>query len=90
MDNPFTTALFAWQTGTVFALRSLQLWTEPAQAQARLTAYALEKQKAFAAGALAASQAAMTGAATWMPRTKVPAVSGTIAACAWARVGTES
>jgi hypothetical protein len=59
--NPFTTATLAWQTAYVFTLRSLQLWTEPAAAQAKLTAYALEKQKAFAAGAMAAGQAAMAG-----------------------------
>ena len=61
--NPFTTATIAWQTAFVFTLRSMQLWSEPATAQARLTAYALEKQKAFTAGAMAAGQAAMSGAA---------------------------
>lgn len=61
--NPYTTAILAWQTAFVFTLRSMQLWTEPAAAQARLTSYALEKQKAFAAGAVAAGQAAMSGAA---------------------------
>ena len=61
--SPFTAASFAWQTAFVFTLRSLQLWTEPTEAQARLTAYALEKQRAFAAGAMAAGQAALAGAA---------------------------
>lgn len=61
--NPFATATLAWQTAFVFTLRSMRLWTEPAAAQARLAAYALEKQKAFAAGAMAASQAALAGAA---------------------------
>ena len=60
--NPFTTALFAWQTGFVFTLRSMQLWAEPAKAQAQLTEFALEKQRAFTAGAVAAGRAAMAGA----------------------------
>jgi hypothetical protein len=59
--NPFTTAILAWQTAFVFTLRSMQLWTEPAEAQARLTGYALEKQKAFAAGAMAAGEAMLAG-----------------------------
>lgn len=54
--------LFAWQAGWVFALRSAQLWSEPAGAAAALTAMAAEKQRAFAAGALAAGQAALRGA----------------------------
>ncbi len=61
--DPFAYGLFAWQTGWVFALRSAELWTEPAKAQARLTEYALEKQKAFAEGAVKAGFAAMDGAA---------------------------
>lgn len=60
--NPFDYGLFAWQTGWVFALRSAELWTEPAKAQARLTEYALEKQKAFSDGAMKAGMAAMAGA----------------------------
>jgi hypothetical protein len=60
--DPFTYGLFAWQTGWVFALRSAALWTEPATATAKLTEYALEKQKAFATGAIQAGTAAMTGA----------------------------
>jgi hypothetical protein len=61
--DPFSYGLFAWQTGWVFALRSAELWTEPAKAQARLTEYALEKQKAFAEGAVKAGFAVMDGAA---------------------------
>ncbi len=61
--DPFTYGLFAWQAGMVFALRSAELWTEPAKAQARLAQYALEKQKAFAEGAVKAGVAAMEGAA---------------------------
>jgi hypothetical protein len=60
--NPFAAAAFAWQAGMVFALRSLELWVEPAKAQARLTAYAFEKQRAFAAGAARAGRAALSGA----------------------------
>jgi hypothetical protein len=61
--DPFTAAAFAWQAGFVFTMRSAQLWVQPAQAQAQLTAYALEKQRAFSAGAVAASQAMLAGAA---------------------------
>ncbi len=61
--DPFTLGLFAWQAGWVFALRSAELWTEPARAQARLTEYALEKHKAFSEGAVKAGFAAMDGAA---------------------------
>jgi len=60
--NPFVAAAFAWQAGTVFALRSLTIWAEPARAQALLAQYAFEKQRAFAAGTLAAGRAAMAGA----------------------------
>jgi hypothetical protein len=60
--DPFSLGLFAWQAGWVFTLRSAALWTEPAKAQAKLTEYALEKQKAFATGAIEAGTAAMTGA----------------------------
>lgn len=61
--NPFTAAAFAWQSGMVFTLRSAQLWARPAEAHATLTGYAIEKQRAFTAGALAAGQAALAGAA---------------------------
>jgi hypothetical protein len=61
--DPFTTAAFAWQAGMVFTLRSFQLLTQPAMAQAMLTEYAFEKHRAFSAGALAASQAMLAGAA---------------------------
>ncbi len=60
--TPLVAAAFAWQAGTVFALRSLALWAEPAKAQARLAAYALEKQRAFAEGAVEAGLQAMRGA----------------------------
>lgn len=60
--DPFTAATLAWQAGTVFTLRSLGLLAEPARAARLLTDYAIEKQRAFAAGALAASRAALTGA----------------------------
>jgi len=59
--NPFTSFVFAWQSGLVFALRSMELWTKPDEAQTRLTAYAMEKQRAFTAGAMAAGRAAMAG-----------------------------
>lgn len=61
--SPFTAAAFAWQSGFVFAMRSAQLWVQPAEAQAKLTGYALEKQRAFTDGAFAASRAVMAGAA---------------------------
>ncbi|MBX9698400.1 MAG: hypothetical protein K2X74_03130, partial [Acetobacteraceae bacterium] len=60
--NPFATAMLAWQAGTVFTLRSLALWSEPATAQADLTRYMLEKQKAFARGAFDAGAQALRGA----------------------------
>lgn len=60
--DPFTYGLFAWQAGWVFTLRSAALWMEPAKAQAQLTRFALEKQKAFATGAIEAGTAAMAGA----------------------------
>jgi hypothetical protein len=60
--TPFSAASFAWQAGTVFALRSLQLMMNPATAQLRLAEYAAEKQRAFAAGAVKATQAALAGA----------------------------
>lgn len=61
-SGPLSLGLFAWQTGWVFTLRSAALWAEPAKAQAKLTEYALEKQKAFASGAIKAGAAAMAGA----------------------------
>jgi hypothetical protein len=62
LNDPAEYALFAWQAGWVFALRSAQLWAEPAQAAATLAEMAAEKQKAFAQGAIAAGLAAMQGA----------------------------
>jgi hypothetical protein len=61
MSNPADFALFAWQAGWVFTLRSAQLWTDPAKAAASLAEMAAEKQKAFAEGAFAAGVAAMQG-----------------------------
>lgn len=61
MAPPVSYTLLAWQAGWVFALRSAQLWSQPAQAAAALTEMAAEKQRAFAAGALAAGQAALLG-----------------------------
>ena len=60
--DAFTFGLFAWQAGWVFTLRSAALWTEPAKAQSKLAEYALEKQKAFATGAVHAGAALLTGA----------------------------
>jgi hypothetical protein len=61
MTHPAAFALLAWQSGWVFALRSAQLWADPATATAALAEMAAEKQKAFAAGAIAAGRAAMLG-----------------------------
>lgn len=60
--DPFTAAAFAWQSGFVFAARSLLLWNNPVTAQAELTRFALEKQRAFTQGALAAGEAMLAGA----------------------------
>jgi len=62
MTDPAALALLAWRTGWVFTLRSAQLWTEPAGAATALADMAAEKQRAFAAGAMAAGRAAMLGA----------------------------
>jgi hypothetical protein len=62
MSNPAAYALLAWQAGWVFTLRSAQLWAEPATATAELARMAAEKQRAFAAGAVAAGRAALDGA----------------------------
>lgn len=61
VEAAFDYGHFAWQTGWVFALRSAELWTEPAKAHGRLARYALEKQKAFAIGAVRAGAAVMAG-----------------------------
>ena len=60
--TPFAAATFAWQAATVCTLRSWQLWTDPAQAQARLAEYAMEKQRAFTEGAFKAGEAVLAGA----------------------------
>ncbi len=59
---PAAYALFAWQAGWVFTLRSMQLATDPVQAASTLTAMMAEKQKAFTDGAIAAGAAMMQGA----------------------------
>lgn len=62
MTNPGAYALFAWQAGWVFTLRSMQLGTDPAGASAALLEMLAEKQKAFTDGAFAAGRAVMEGA----------------------------
>ena len=61
--NPF--AAYAWfaEAGWVFGMHSAQLWANPARASARLAALGVEKQKAFAEGAMKATTAVMRGAA---------------------------
>ncbi|MCK8785058.1 hypothetical protein M0638_11750 [Roseomonas sp. NAR14] len=61
--DPFSLSLFAWQSALVFTVRGMRLWTEPLAAQPQALAdLALEKQRAFADGWLAAGMAAMRGA----------------------------
>jgi hypothetical protein len=60
--NPYSMAVLAWQAGLVFSLRSVGLWMAPGEAPGRLIGYALEKQRAFADGGLAAGRAALAGA----------------------------
>ena len=62
ITNPF--AAYAWlaEAGWVFAMHSAQLWADPAKASARLAALGIEKQTAFAEGAMKASIAAVCGA----------------------------
>lgn len=62
MTDPAAFALLTWRAGWVFALRSAQLWTEPAGAAASLAGMAAEKQRAFTDGAFAAGRAALRGA----------------------------
>ena len=62
MNDPARWGLFAWQAGWVFALRSMGLANNPSTAAAELNRMAAEKGRAFAAGWLAAGQAAMRGA----------------------------
>ncbi|MBU8542711.1 MULTISPECIES: hypothetical protein [Roseomonadaceae] len=61
MTNPAAYALFAWQAGWVFTLRSMQLGTDPVGASAALAEMVAEKQKAFADGAFAAGRALLAG-----------------------------
>ncbi len=60
--SPFFFANLAWQASLVFTARSLRLWADPGQAQARLTEHAMEKQRAFLEGMAAATRAGMAGA----------------------------
>ena len=61
--DPFTWGLFAWQSGTVFALRSAELMLRaPHEAPHALTGMALEKGRAFSRGWMDAGMAAMRGA----------------------------
>ncbi len=59
---PAAYALLAWQASWVFTLRSMQLWAQPAEAAASLMRMAEEKHRAFAAGAVDATAAALRGA----------------------------
>ncbi|MBP0443528.1 hypothetical protein J8J14_01940 [Roseomonas sp. SSH11] len=61
MNNPANWGLFAWQAGWVFTLRSLDLMARPDSSGAELARMAIEKQKAFADGWIAAGHAAMRG-----------------------------
>lgn len=61
MTDPTRWGMFAWQAGWVFTLRSLDLIARPDGASAELARMAIEKQKAFADGWLAAGAAAMRG-----------------------------
>ena len=62
MSNPAAYAWLAWQASWVFAIRSAQLWSEPAEAGTALAAMAAEKQRAFTQGAIAAGRAVIEGA----------------------------
>ncbi|MGG5818865.1 hypothetical protein [Falsiroseomonas sp. HW251] len=59
--TPPAYALMAWQASWVFTLRSMQLWTDPMAATSELTRMAMEKHRAFSAGAMAAGKAALIG-----------------------------
>ncbi|SHK01158.1 hypothetical protein SAMN02745194_03957 [Roseomonas rosea] len=61
MTDPARWGLLAWQAGWVFTLRSLDLMARPDGAGAELARMAMEKQKAFADGWMAAGAAAMRG-----------------------------
>jgi len=60
--TPFEAGLLAWRTALVFTTRSAGLWASPADAPAKLAAYAAEKQRAFSAGAFAAVRLSLSGA----------------------------
>ena len=59
--GPQAYGMFAWQAGWVFALRTMQLATQPATAADSLTDMMAEKQRAFTEGMFAASQAMLRG-----------------------------
>jgi hypothetical protein len=59
--SPAAVAMFAWQSGWVFALRSAQLALQPGTAAGSLADMVAEKQRAFADGMMAAGKAAMLG-----------------------------
>ena len=59
--NPFAAAAFAWQAGLVFTVRTAQMWADPMQAQSQMTGFVVEKQRAFAQGAMAAQRATFAG-----------------------------
>jgi len=60
--SPF--AAYAWlaEAGWVFMMHSARLLADPARANARLAALGVEKQKAFAEGAIKAGTVALRGA----------------------------
>ena len=59
--GPEAYTIFAWQAGWVFALRTMQLATQPATAADSLADMLAEKQRAFTEGVFAASQAMLRG-----------------------------
>jgi len=60
--NPFDASVLAWRAALVFSTRTADLWAAPAEAPAKLAEYAMEKQRAFTAGAIAATRLSLTGA----------------------------
>ena len=62
MIDPGVWMAMAWQTSTVFALRSMELWADPIQAGPRMLAHLAEKQRAMTRGAIGVTAAAARGA----------------------------
>ena len=62
MIDPGIWMVMAWQTGTVFTLRSMELWADPIQAGPRLLAHLAEKQRAMTRGAIGVTAAVSRGA----------------------------